>query len=62
VEEAQSKWTNVNNLEQWFDRSAKADLMNSGLVIDQEEETDAQRGGGYFLNLIFVPMKYMAEL
>ena len=35
MEEARSKWTTVNNLEQWFD-DAKADLINSGLVIDRE--------------------------
>ena len=35
MEEARSKWTTVNNLEQWFD-DVKADLINSGLVIDRE--------------------------
>ncbi len=35
MEEAQSKWTTVDNLEQWFD-DAKVDLINSGLVIDSE--------------------------
>ena len=35
MEEARSKWTTVNNLEQWFD-DVKADLFNSGLVIDRE--------------------------
>jgi hypothetical protein len=35
IEEARSKWTTVNNLEQWFN-DAKVDLMKSGLVIDRE--------------------------
>jgi hypothetical protein len=35
MEEARSKWTAVNNPEQWFD-DVKADLINSGLVIDRE--------------------------
>ena len=35
MEEARSKWTTVKNLEQWID-NVKADLINSGLVIDRE--------------------------
>ena len=35
MEEARSKWTTVNYLEQWFD-DVKTDLINSGLVIDRE--------------------------
>ena len=35
MEEARSKWTTVNNLEQWFD-DVKVDLVKSGLVIDRE--------------------------
>ena len=35
MEEARSKWTTVNNLEQWFN-DAKVDLIKSGLVIDRE--------------------------
>ncbi len=35
MEEARSKWSTINNLEQWFD-DMKADLINSGLVIDRE--------------------------
>ena len=35
MDEARSKWTTVNNLQQWFDDS-KADLIKSGLVIDRE--------------------------
>jgi hypothetical protein len=37
MEEARSKWTTVNNLEQCFD-DVKADLINSGLVIDRGSE------------------------
>jgi len=35
MEEARSKWTTVDNLEQWFD-DAKVDLIRSGLVINSE--------------------------
>jgi hypothetical protein len=35
MDEGRSKWTTVNNLEQWFD-DVKVDLNNSGLVIDRE--------------------------
>jgi hypothetical protein len=35
MEEAGSKRTTVNNLEQWID-DVKDDLINSGLVIDRE--------------------------
>ena len=35
MEDAQSKWTIVDNLEQWFD-DAKVDLVNLGLVIDNK--------------------------
>ena len=40
MEEARSKWTTVDNLEQWFD-DEKVDLIKSGLVIDSEVR-DAQ--------------------
>jgi hypothetical protein len=40
MEDARSKWTTVDNLEQWFD-DAKVDLINSGLVIDSKV-SDAQ--------------------
>ena len=42
MEEARSKWTTVNNLEQWFD-DAKADSVNSGLVIDREVRDEQGR-------------------
>ena len=35
MDEGRSKWTTVNNLEQWFD-NVKVDLIKSGLVIDRE--------------------------
>ena len=35
MEEAQSKWTTVSDLLQWF-TDAKADLISCGLVIDSE--------------------------
>ncbi len=35
MEEARSKWTTVDKLEQWFD-DAKVDLIKSGLVINSE--------------------------
>jgi hypothetical protein len=35
MEDAQSKWTIVDNLEQWFD-DAMVDLVNLGLVIDNK--------------------------
>ena len=35
MDECRSKWTTVNNLEQWFD-DMKMDLIQSGLVIDRE--------------------------
>ena len=35
VDDARAQWTTYSNLQQWFD-DAKRDLINSGLVIDQE--------------------------
>ncbi|KAI2492854.1 hypothetical protein MHU86_21695 [Fragilaria crotonensis] len=35
VEDARSKWTTHDNLQQWFD-DAKKDLISTGLVIDRE--------------------------
>ena len=40
MDEARSKWTTVDILEQWFD-DAKVDLIKSGLVIDRDVR-DAQ--------------------
>ncbi len=57
IEEARSKWTTVNNLEQWFN-DAKVDLIKSGLVIDREVR-DA--GGNCFQKLTFVPMTFDNE-
>ena len=35
VDDARAQWTTYNNLQQWFD-DAKRDLIDTGLVIDQE--------------------------
>jgi hypothetical protein len=35
VDDARAQWTTYTNLHQWFD-DAKQDLINTGLVIDQE--------------------------
>ena len=39
MEDARSKWTTHDNLQQWFN-DAKKDLISTGLVIDREVRND----------------------
>ena len=41
MEDARSKWTTHDKLQQWFDDAKKQDLISTGLVIDRGKRNGA---------------------